>query len=123
MELARRHPLPLRTASSKYKEVFEGDLTNPEVVHNLYHYENFLGFLTAFKAVTEQMRTSEDYELVTYRMLERLAREGVLHAEAYVSAGIVHWRGHAFADLFEGMERGRLRGERDFGVSLLWIID
>src|SRR6185312_2385757 len=28
-----------------------------------------------------------------------------------------------FDMLFEGMERGRSRGERDFGVSLLWIFD
>ncbi len=25
--------------------------------------------------------------------------------------------------IFEGLERGRQRGERDFGVSLLWIFD
>ena len=123
IELARRHPQPLRTANSRYKEVYEGDLSNPEVVHNLYQYENFFGFLRAFKAVTEQMRTPEDYELVTYKMLERLRREGVLHAEVYASIGIVHWRGQEFSPLFEGMEEGRRRGERDFGVSLLWIID
>ena len=25
--------------------------------------------------------------------------------------------------LFEGMERGRIRGEKEFGVSVLWIFD
>ena len=28
-----------------------------------------------------------------------------------------------FAPLFEGAERGRKRGERDFGMSLCWIFD
>lgn len=123
IELARRHPQPFQTDNSKYKEVFEGDLTNPEVVHNLYQYEDFPGFLTAFKAVTEQMRTPEDYELVTYNMIERLRGEGVLHAEVYVSAGIIHWRGQQFEPVLEGIEAGRKRGEQDFGVSVLWIID
>src|SRR5207237_4245758 len=41
----------------------------------------------------------------------------------YVSVGVVHWRGQEFAPLFIGMERGRERGAREFGVSLLWIFD
>ena len=50
----------------------------------IYNYTDFTGFLMAFKAVTERLRTREDYELITYRMLERLARQGVVHAEVYV---------------------------------------
>jgi len=33
------------------------------------------------------------------------------------------WRKQDFEAIFEGLERGRERGERDFGVSLLWIFD
>jgi adenosine deaminase/aminodeoxyfutalosine deaminase len=47
----------------------------------------------------------------------------VLHAEVYISVGVVHWRKHEFEPLFEGIERGRARGQRDFGVSVLWIFD
>jgi adenosine deaminase/aminodeoxyfutalosine deaminase len=89
----------------------------------LYQYEDFQGFLMAFKAVTEHLRTAEDYELVTYRLMERLQSENVLHAEVFVSVGVCLWRSQDFAALFEGMERGRERGVRDFGVSLLWIFD
>ncbi|HUR37115.1 MAG TPA: adenosine deaminase family protein, partial [Terriglobales bacterium] len=39
------------------------------------------------------------------------------------SVGVVLWRGQDFAPLFAGMERGRIRGQRDFGISLLWIFD
>ena len=89
----------------------------------LYHYQDFTGFLMAFKAVTERLRTPEDYELITYEMLRALASDGVLHAEAYISAGILHWRKQEFAPYLEAAERGRMRGEKDFGVSLLWIVD
>lgn len=89
----------------------------------LYEYADFHGFLMAFKAVTERLLTPEDFEFITYRMIERLRSEGVLHAEVYVSVGVVHWRQHQFEPLFEGIERGRERGERDFGVSVLWIFD
>jgi adenosine deaminase/aminodeoxyfutalosine deaminase len=94
-----------------------------EQVAALYHYQDFTGFLMAFKAVTERLRTPEDYELITYEMLRALASDGVLHAEAYISAGILHWRKQEFAPYLEAAERGRRRGEQDFGVSLLWIVD
>ena len=45
------------------------------------------------------------YELVTYRMMQKLHAQGVAHAEVYISAGVVHWRGQEFAPLFEGAER------------------
>jgi adenosine deaminase/aminodeoxyfutalosine deaminase len=37
--------------------------------------------------------------------------------------GVCLWRKQDFDAIFEGLERGRERGERDFGVSLLWIFD
>ena len=89
----------------------------------LYEYADFQGFLMAFKAVTERLRTADDFELVTYRMTEQLHEQGVVHAEVYISVGVVLWRKQEFAPLFEGIERGRERGERDFGVSVLWIFD
>ena len=89
----------------------------------LYLYQDFQGFLLAFKNVTEHLRTPEDYELITYRLMQRLKDESVLHAEVYVSVGVCLWRKQDFAALFEGLERGRIRGAREFGISLLWIFD
>jgi adenosine deaminase/aminodeoxyfutalosine deaminase len=94
-----------------------------EQAEELYRYKDFMGFLMAFKAVTDRLTTADDFEFITYKLMERLKSEGVLHAEVYVSVGVVLWRGQEFEPLFEGMERGRQRGERDFGVSLLWIFD
>lgn len=123
-ELARRHNSPFPWENNRYKPLADShrELTLQDA-EALYRYEDFTGFLMAFKAVTERMRDPQDYELVTYKLMERLASERVLHAEVFVSVGVVFWRGQDFAALFEGMERGRLRGERDFGVSLLWIFD
>jgi len=123
-ELSRRHPTPLTTANNRYRNIEDsGRVFTEEEACDLYQYKHFTGFLWAFKAVTERLRTAEDYELVTYRMMQKLRAQNVLHAEVYVSVGVVQWRGHEFAPLFEGLERGRQRGERDFGVSLYWIFD
>jgi aminodeoxyfutalosine deaminase len=92
-------------------------------IEQLYQYRDFTGFLMAFKTVTDDLRTGEDYELITYRLMEQLKAENTLHAEVYVSVGVCLWRKLDFDAVFAGLERGRERGERDFGVSLLWIFD
>jgi len=123
-ELSRRHPTPLTTTNERYRNIEDsGRVFTEEEVRELYRYKHFSGFLWVFKAVTERLRTAEDYELVTYRMMQKLYAQNVHHAEVYVSAGVVLWRGQEFAPLLEGAERGRQRGERDFGVSLYWILD
>jgi aminodeoxyfutalosine deaminase len=92
-------------------------------VAKIYSYLNFTGCLMSFKEVTDDLQTGEDYELITYHLLEKLKAENILHAEVYVSVGVCLWRKQDFASIFEGLERGRKRGERDFGVSVLWIFD
>jgi len=109
VELSRRHdetPLTLEAARS------------------LYQYENFLGFLMAFKAVTERLKGPDDYELITYDMIRELARQGVVHAEVYISFGIIfYWKKTDVEPYVEAIERGRQRGEKDFGTTVLWIVD
>lgn len=94
-----------------------------EQAEQIYAYTDFQGFLMAFKAVTERLTTPEDFEYVTYELMRGMRARNILHAEVYVSVGVVHWRKQEFEPLFEGMERGRARGEREFGVSLYWIFD
>jgi aminodeoxyfutalosine deaminase len=92
-------------------------------VEKLYRYSDFDSFLMAFKAVTEHLRSPEDYELITYGLMQQLKEENILHAEIYVSVGVCLWRNQDFPAIFEGLERGRQRGARDFGISVLWIFD
>jgi hypothetical protein len=69
----------------------------------------------------------EDYELAAWRMMEQLAAQGVVHAEVYISVGVIYmWRNfdpRAFEPIFAGLERARERGERELGLSLYWIFD
>ncbi|MGC2745128.1 MAG: adenosine deaminase [Candidatus Angelobacter sp.] len=122
-ELSRRYNTPLPTENNRYDVAGSGDVLTEEDVRRLYSYKDFNGFLMAFKSVTERLRSPEDYELVTYRLMQKLRQQNVVHAEVYVSVGVIRWRGQPVEPIFEGMERGRERGQRDFGVSLLWIFD
>ena len=109
LELSQRHDaVPLTAAGAR----------------KLYQYENFLGFLNSFKAVTERLLGPDDYELITYNMVRDLAAQGVVHAEAYISFGIIYyWKKTDVEPYVEAIERGRIRAERDFGTTIFWLID
>src|SRR6202522_1437006 len=93
----------------------------------LYRFDDFTSFIESFKAVTRRLIGPEDYELVAWRMIEQLAAQGVVHAEVYISVGVIYmWRNfdpRAFEPIFAGLERARERGERELGLSLYWIFD
>jgi aminodeoxyfutalosine deaminase len=107
LELRRRH----------------GDHATLAETEALYQYTDFQTFLMAFKEVSAHLRGPDDYELITYRLMQRLKEENVLHAEVYVAVGVCLFRKQDFDGIFEGLERGRARAARDFGISLLWIFD
>jgi aminodeoxyfutalosine deaminase len=93
----------------------------------LYRFEDFSGFIEAFKAVTRLLTGPDDYELAAWRMIEHLVEQGIVHAEVYISVGVVYmWRNfdsECFEPIFAGLERARERGRRELGFSLYWIFD
>jgi len=101
-------------------------ITLPEA-EALYRFDDFTGFLESFKAVTRLLIGPDDYELAAWRMMEHLAEQGIVHAEVYISVGVIYlWRPHdpaAFEPIFEGLERARERAERELGLSIYWIFD
>jgi len=112
VELSTRHderPITLREAEA------------------LYRFTDFTGFIEAFRAVTRLLTTPEDYELAAWRMMQHLAAQGVVHAEVYISVGVIYmWRNHdpaAFEPVFTGLERARQRALSELGLSIYWIFD
>jgi aminodeoxyfutalosine deaminase len=93
----------------------------------IYRFDDFSGFIEGFKAVTRRLVSPEDYELVAWHMMEQLAAQGIVHAEVYISVGVIYmWRNfdpHAFEPIFDGLERARERAARELGLSLYWIFD
>src|SRR5579864_7662904 len=70
----------------------------------LYRYTDFPSFLMAFKEVSAHLRAPEDYEFVTYRLMQQLKEDNVLHAEVYVAVGVCLYRKQDFNGIFEGLE-------------------
>ncbi|MGB7265370.1 MAG: adenosine deaminase [Terracidiphilus sp.] len=93
----------------------------------LYRFTDFTEFIECFKAVTRRLKEPEDYELAAWRMMQQLAAQGIVHAEVYISVGVIYmWRNfdpRAFEPIFAGLERARERAAHEFGLSLYWIFD
>ncbi|KAA6460270.1 adenosine deaminase [Acidobacteria bacterium AB60] len=98
-----------------------------EQAEALYRFNDFSEFLEAFKVVTRLLSGPDDYELAAWRMLQQLAQQGVVHAEIYISVGVIYlWRNHdphCFEPIFAALERARRRAENELGISLYWIFD
>lgn len=100
-----------------------GDSCTLAQTEALYHYTDFQSFLMAFKEVSAHLQGPDDYEFAAYSLMRQLKEQNILHAEVYVAVGVCLYRKQDFDAIFEALERGRARGARDFGSSLLWIFD
>ncbi len=89
----------------------------------VYQYEDFSGFLQAFKFVSQHLKTPADYEAVTCDLARKLAGQKVSYAEVILSVGVLLWLGREFEPYFEAVTRGAEAGERDHGVKFYWIFD
>lgn len=109
-QLARRNRLP---SADWRREDFE----------RIYRYTDFLGFLQAFKIVSEHLKTPADYRQITHRLAENLAGQKVSYAEVTFSAGVLLAYDENVEPFFEAAAEGAQQGERDYGVKVNWIFD
>jgi adenosine deaminase/aminodeoxyfutalosine deaminase len=98
-----------------------------EEAETLYRFTDFTEFMECYKAVTRRLVTPEDYELTAWHMMRQLAEQGIVHAEVYISVGVIYmWRKHdphCFEPIFLALERARQRAATELGLSVYWIFD
>jgi aminodeoxyfutalosine deaminase len=96
-------------------------------VEALYRFDDFTGFMEGYKAATRRLVTPEDYELTAWHMMQQLAAQGVVHAEVYISVGVIYmWRNfnpNCFEPIFIALESARKRAAVELGLTVYWIFD
>jgi len=95
----------------------------PAAAEALFHTQDFPSFIEAFKTVCLHLTGAADYELVTYRVLKKLASQNVRYAEIILAAGVMVWRQQDIVALFAGVEAGAQQAREEFGVRTKWILD
>lgn len=109
----------------------EPSLSREEVLSR-YAYADFAGFLDAYKWVNQFLRRPEDYALITRRLLDALAAQGVVYAEVIVSVGVMLWRNQEFEPNFAAIGSAAQEGPipvrfifdatRQFGLEQAWKV-
>ncbi|HEX7734869.1 MAG TPA: adenosine deaminase [Ktedonobacteraceae bacterium] len=108
--LARRNNVPLPA-------------TNLAELSQWFVYRDFPHFVDIYFEIIKCLKTAEDYELIAYEFGEEMKRQGVRYAEVTFSASTHHALGIAHDVYFGGLNRGRERARRDFGVEMRWVFD
>ncbi len=65
---------------------------SPEEVRSQYRYQDFRGFLMAYKWVVLKLNSQEQYAIAARRLKETLQAQGITHAEINLSVGVMVWR-------------------------------
>ncbi len=92
-------------------------------VQRRYAYRNFLGFLLAFKWVSEQLQQPADYAFLLHELLRRLHAQNVLYAEITLAAGVVLWKRQDLDAIFVALREEYQRARPQFPVEVRWVFD
>jgi len=94
-----------------------------ESVDNAWSFTDFAGFLECFKFIAQRLRGPADYALITRRMIEAVARQGITYAEVTLGAGVVLWRGFDFGSVWRAIREAQLAAQKQLPVEVWWNLD
>ena len=99
-----------------------GQTLDVDEVSARYQYEDFHGFLEAFKWITSLLREPADYALVAGRLAENLRSQNVVYAEVTLSVGVMLRRHQDVAANFAALRAAADRVAAG-ALRLQWIFD
>lgn len=95
-----------------------------EEVRDWFRYRDFPHFIEIFVAISKCLKTAEDYELIAYEFGAEMARQNVRYAEVTFSVSTHRYLlGIPHDVYFAGLQAGRERARREFGVEMRWVFD
>ncbi len=97
-----------------------------EGLRRWFAYRDFDHFVEIYMTIQALLRRAEDFSTIAYRNGEDMAAQGIRYRELTVTTFThTHLQDKRIAieEIFEGLEEGRRRARRDFGVEMRWVID
>lgn len=89
-----------------------------------YDFRDFEHFVEVYVAVTKCIKSADDIELIIREFLQGQKEQNVLHTEAtYTASTIERHCGIPFDEQIDAINRARIWGTKELGVSLGLILD
>jgi aminodeoxyfutalosine deaminase len=88
-----------------------------------FRFRDFDHFVEVYRAISNCLRTADDYELIAFELAEELAGQNARYAEVGFSPAFQARAGIAHTTYLDGLGRARARARRELGVELAWIFD
>ncbi|NOX60543.1 MAG: adenosine deaminase [Chloroflexi bacterium] len=112
LKLSRRHNLPLPA-------------NDESGLREWYRFRDFIHFIQVYLTIQNLLRSTEDFELITYDFGREMARQNIRYAEVTFTPYTHLWqdKGVSADDIIAGLEAGRRAAARDFGVEIAWVLD
>lgn len=98
---------------------------SPEGLRSWYQFSGFPHFVDVYLKIQSCLRNADDFATVAYELGADMARQNILYREATVTpyTHLIQSKGLHAEDIIAGLEDGRQRARRDFGVEIRWILD
>ncbi len=97
--------------------------TRQELQAGSLKFRDFPHFIETYSLCSNALRTTADYERITYEYLRQAHANNIRYAEVYISPYNRMQLGLAFEDIIAGAARGRERALADWGIRADFIID
>jgi adenosine deaminase len=95
-----------------------------EELHNWFTFRDFDHFIEVYFEISSCLKTSEDYELISYEFGAYMARQNVRYAEVTFSPSTHEFSlDIPFDVFFSGLTKGRMRAQAEYGVEIRWVFD
>jgi adenosine deaminase len=88
-----------------------------EEVHQFFQYRDFPHFISVYTMVVNCITEEDQFERITYEMLEGDAQCNVRYVEASFSAPDHVFKGLEYSRMLEAINRGIHRAQDDFGIQ------
>lgn len=94
-----------------------------EGLREFFKFRNFDHFIEVYGTISRCLKTAADFELIAYEFGANMARQNTRYAEVTFSCSFHHHQGVPEREYMEGLTRGRMRAQDEFGVEINWVFD
>ena len=93
-------------------------------VKEFYRFTDFDHFIRVYFAISDCLRTLDDYVLIARDFGAEMARQNIRYAEVtFTPHTNVTNTGLPFEDILAALNEGRRQAEQEFGVRFQWVLD